>query len=104
MLHRLFPLRTHGLIQDFRVNQGHFRAGMGHPLLHQNQAHASIQEFNAFRMSESMKSETKEDSFLVSNLIFFRQVIESLTDSSDSKRISPHKALTVELAFVFRCR
>src|SRR2546427_683081 len=34
MLHSLFPLGTHGLIQNPCVDEGHFWRCMGHPLLH----------------------------------------------------------------------
>src|SRR6266702_7181528 len=74
---------------------------MSHPLLHEDQAHAIVEQFHPFGMSESVEPKTKELSSLAADLILLSQVIESFTHSSFSQGISLQKAWTGTHAF--RC-
>src|SRR5258708_2549164 len=69
LLHRLFPLDTHGLIENFGVDEGHFRRSMGHPLLDHDKGHPIVDEFYCLRMSERMEPEVENVSLIILDLI-----------------------------------
>src|SRR5260221_3492084 len=88
MLHSLLPLGTHGFIQNPCVDEGHFWRCMGHPLLHHEQTHTIVHQFYPLCMSESMESEVKEFSFLISNVILCCKSIRHLATDFCIQRLS----------------
>jgi len=65
LLHRLLPGCTHGIVQDFRVNECHLWQGMGHPLLDQGQAHSVVNEFNRFGVTKRLEAKVEGIALLI---------------------------------------
>src|SRR6266436_4370178 len=103
MLDYLFPLRPHRLVSDFCINQGHFWAGMSHPLLHHKQRHAVVHQFHPLGMSECMKLKMNEISCLIAQLILFNQTVQRSGDVFGIQGIPMQEALTVVTIFVLEC-
>src|SRR5271157_4073029 len=97
LLHCLLPGGTHGVIQNFRVDKRHLWRSMGHPLLDQDQAHSVVNEFNSFGVTKRMEAEMKEIALLITDTMFFRQAIQSISNTTCRERIANQKAWTFSL-------
>src|SRR5258708_9035698 len=97
LLQRLLPGGTHRLVENFRVDQSHFWRSMGHPLLNENQTHSIVNKFNGFRVAKSMEAEMKEMALLITDTMFFRQVIKAVSNTTGCERIANQKAWTSSL-------
>src|SRR5579859_3019664 len=92
MLHGLLPSCTHGVIQDFRIDERHFWRSMSHPLLDQDQAHAVVNELNRLGVAKRMEAEMKEISLLITDTMFFSQTIQAISNATSRKRVANQKA------------
>src|SRR6266700_5619288 len=86
MLDDLFPLCPHRLVSDFCIHQGHFWAGVSHPLLYHKQRHSIVHQFHPLGMPESVKLEMEKISCLITNLILFDERVQRSSSLSDRRQ------------------